>query len=485
MKNHFSLLALASCGLLAASVVGAAESASPARPNVVFILADDLGQRDLESYGSTFYQTPQLTRLAAQGVRFTDAYSASPVCSPTRASLLTGQYPARVGITDWLPGRKPKSDDALTTPALAPHLAEKALTFAEVFHAAGYRTAAIGKWHLGEKPEDGPQQHGFDVNIGGSGHGHPPSYFSPYKLPNLADGPPGENLDDRLTREAIGFIRASADEHRPFMLYLAHYAVHTPLQARPEAIARYREKLAHLPPGEDIDKDSPDGPVRVRQTHPTYAAMIESLDTNVGTLLRALDELGLRENTLVVFTSDNGGLSTTEGSPTSNLPFRTGKGWAYEGGVRIPLIVSWPGHLPAAAVSTDTVTTPDFFPTLLELAGLAAPAGATLDGRSFAPTLREPTRAAAERTIFWHYPHYSNQRGLPHGALRQGRWKFIEWFEDDSVELFDLSTDVEEQHDVAAAHPELVAGFRRQLQAWRESVGAKMPVPKSTPAAKP
>ncbi len=448
------------------------------RPNIVFILADDLGWSDLTSYGSSFHETPHLDRLAAQGVRFTQAYAASNVCSPTRASILTGRYPARVGITDWLPGRKSQPKDQLLAPALPGHLALEEVTFAEVLRAAGYRTASIGKWHLGEKPEHYPEHQGFDLNFGGSGKGHPPSYFSPHRLPNFPDGPAGEHLDDRLTREAVYFMQRTAAEGRPFLLYLTHYAPHTPLQAKPELIAKYQAKLAaHPPAGPAFVQHPQDGSVRVVQSHPTYAAMVESLDTSVGRLVAKLDELGLRENTIIVFTSDNGGLSTAEGSPTSNLPLRAGKGWAYEGGVREPLIVSWPRHLPAGRTSDTIVTSPDFFPTLLDLAGLPAEPAIHVDGASFAPGLRDPAVRTADRPVYWHYPHYSNQRGKPHGAVRAGRWKLIEWFEDGRTELFDLAADMAEAVDLSAAQPDVVRELLGRLRTWRETVGARLPTP--------
>jgi arylsulfatase A-like enzyme len=467
--------------LLSVAAVGSLRAQTPpaaTRPNIVFILADDLGWSDLGSYGSTFHETPHLDRLAAQGVRFTQAYAASNVCSPTRASILTGRYPARVGITDWIVGRPDRPDQKLARPPFLHHLPLEEVTLAEVFRTAGYRTGFIGKWHLGEAAKHFPDQQGFDVNIAGCGKGSPPSYFSPYGIPTLPDGPAGEHLDERLTREAIDFVSAAAAKRQPFLLYLSHYAVHNPLQAKPELIAKYQTKLAARPPaGPAIVEHPQDGKVRVVQSHATYAAMVESLDTSVGRLVATLDELGLRENTIIVFTSDNGGLSTAEGSPTSNLPLRAGKGWAYEGGVREPLIVSWPRHLPVGRTADAIVTSPDFFPTLLDLAGLPAEPRLHVDGASFAPGLRDPAVRTAERPVFWHYPHYSNQRGKPHGAVRAGRWKLIEWFEDSRTELFDLSADVAESTDLSSAQPEVVRVLLGQLRTWRDAVGARMPTP--------
>jgi len=486
MKSEFLprllLLAAVAAGPLNAAETARAQPSTAQPPNVVFILADDLGQRDLGVYGSSFYETPHLDALARRGVRFTQAYAAANVCSPTRASLLTGRYPARLGITDWLPGRTPQPTDRLLSPELAPHLGSDTMTFADAFRAAGYRTAFIGKWHLGDGPENAPDRHGFELNRGGSGKGSTPSYFSPYRLPNLADGPPGEYLDERLTRETVSFIRAAHAEGRPFLVELSHYAVHIPLQAKPELIAKYTAKLKSLPAGADFAEGPPDGRVRVRQTNPIYAAMVESLDTSVGAVLAELAALGIADNTIVVFTSDNGGLATSEGWPTSNLPLRGGKGWAYEGGVREPLFVAWPGHLPAGAVTDAIVTSPDLFPTLLELAGLPPQPAAHVDGVSFAATLAQPDRKQPDRAIFWHYPHYSNQRGRPHGAVRRGDWKLIEWFEDGRTELFNLAADPGEAHDLATAEPDRTASLLAELRAWRQQVGARLPRP-NTPAA--
>ena len=454
------LVGFALAGRPAVAAAAEGQTPRPTAPNFVFILADDLGARDVGIYGSSFYETPNIDRLAADGTRFTNAYAAASVCSPTRASIMTGRYPARLGITDWLPGREAHPDERLVRPALASHLSD--VTVAEVFQAAGYQTAAIGKWHLGDNPADLPDRHGFDVNIGGSGKGSTPSYFSPYRLPHLPDGPVGEQLDERLTHEAIAFIHRAAQQPRPFLLYLAHYAVHNPLQAKPEVIAKYQAKLtAHPPAGPEIINGA-DGRVRVTQGNPTYAAMVESLDHSVGAVMATLNELGLAENTIVVFMSDNGGVATSEGWPTSNLPLRAGKGWAYEGGVREPLIVRWPRHLPAGVVADEVVTSTDFFPTLLDLAGLPLRPEAHVDGRSFASVLRSPGTHLPERAIYWHYPHYSNQRGKPHGAVREGRWKLIEWYEDDRVELFDLEADPGELHNLAATETARASGSERQ-----------------------
>ena len=479
MHRAWSLLFTVSA--LAASA--AAETVrTPARPNLVFILADDLGWRDLGCYGSTFYETPHLDRLAAKGMRFTEAYAACSVCSPTRASILTGKYPARLQLTDWLPGRANRPDQKLKRPAILDHLPLEEVTFAGALREAGYRTGFIGKWHLGG-PDFFPDKQGFDLNLGGCAKGSPPSYFSPYGIPTLTDGPKGEYLTDRLTDEALKFIAGAAG--RPFLLYLSHHAVHTPLQAKPGLLAKYRAKAARLP--------TPAGPeflpegrnqARQIQNQPVYAAMVESLDESVGRVLRKLAELGLEQNTVIVFTSDNGGLSTSEGSPTSNVPLRAGKGWHYEGGVREPLLVRWPGVTRPGSLCQAPMISTDYYPTFLEMAGLPLRPRQHVDGVSLVPLLKGG--APAERPLFWHYPHYSNQGGGPGGAVRAGQFKLIEWYEDMRVELFNVSDDPGERHDLAAALPERAAALRRQLHDWRQSVGAAMPTPNPdyNPAAK-
>ncbi|MEO7319056.1 MAG: sulfatase [Chthoniobacteraceae bacterium] len=458
--------------LILAAFIASAGAADTARPNIVFILADDLGWADLGCYGSKFYETPHLDRLAKQGVRFTAAYAACNVCSPTRASILTGKYPARLHLTDWLPGRTDRPDQKLNRPVILQHLPLEEVTIAEALKEGGYSTAFIGKWHLGG-PALYPEKQGFDVNIGGCDKGHPPSYFSPYRIPTLPDGPPGEFLTDRLTEEAVKFIESA--KGKPFFLYLSHYAVHTPLQARPEVIAKYQAKAGQLASAEPEFITDLGRQVRQIQRHATYAAMIESLDDSVGRVMNKLEELGLDRNTVIVFTSDNGGLSTAEGSPTSNVPLRMGKGWNFEGGVREPLLVSWPGVAEPGSVCDAPMISTDYYPTLLEMARLPSRPQQHLDGVSLVPLLQGGT--APERALFWHYPHYSNQGGGPGGAVRVGDFKLIEGFEDMRVQLFNLQTDVGEKHDLAAQMPEKTVALRGQLHAWREVVQAQMMTP--------
>ena len=448
---------------------------SGGKPNFVFILADDLGWGDLGCYGSTFYETPNLDRLAKQGMRFTDAYAACNVCSPTRAAIMTGKYPARLHLTDWLKGRPDRADQKLNRPNFQKFLPLEEVTVAEALKAGGYQTAFIGKWHLGDATNYFPEHQGFDVNIGGGSMGHPPSYFSPYGIPTLTDGPAGEYLNDRLTDEAVKFLEHAAKQDEPFLLYFAEYAVHTPLQARPEAIEKYKAKAAKLSAGAEKFGIEHEFKVRQVQNHPVYGAMVESLDTSVGRVLDKLKELGLETNTVVIFTSDNGGLSTAEGSPTSNLPLRAGKGWGYEGGVREPLLVSWPGATQPGSVSHGQIISFDFYPTLLQLAGLPPRPAQHLDGESIVPLLKGGVLAV--RPLFWHYPHYSNQGGAPHGAVRLGDFKLIEWYEDMGVELFNLKDDLGEQRDLAKANPTKAAELTKLLHDWRRQVNAQMPTP--------
>jgi arylsulfatase A-like enzyme len=483
MKTHLSLV----CTFLAALVVSPASSAAGRPPNVVFFLVDDLGQRDLGCYGSTFYETPNIDRLAQDGAKFTDAYAACAVCSPTRASILTGQWPQRTGVTDYIgapltPEQWKRNTKLLPAP-YADRLALDTPTLAKAMKAAGYATFFAGKWHLG--PQGWwPENQGFDINMGGIDRGGPyggKGYFSPYNNPRLSNGPAGEHLPDRLAEETAKFIEANKD--KPFFAYFSFYSVHTPLMAREDLQKKYEEKRAKLGLTAKWGREEP-REVRQVQEHAVYAAMVEAMDQAVGKVLAKLDALGLRENTLVIFTSDNGGLSTSEGSPTSNLPLRGGKGWAYEGGVREPLIVRWPAVVKGGGVVSTPVSSPDFFPTLLEAAGVKPQPGQTLDGVSLMPVLQGGS--LPERGLFWHYPHYGNQGGAPNAAVRRGDFKLIEWLEDGRVELFDVKQDLGEQTDLAAKQPERVTELREELHAWQKSVGAKFPVPNPAyDAAKP
>lgn len=433
--------------LLVTTVVRAAD-----KPNIVFVLVDDLGWTDLGCFGSPFYETPNIDRLASQGMRFTDAYSACTVCSPTRASVMTGQYPARLHITDWIEGHK-RPFAKLKIPDWTMQLSTGIPNVARSLKAAGYATACIGKWHLGNE-DCYPDKQGFDVNLGGYNRGQPPSYFAPYKIPTLPEGPDGEFLTDREAAEAATFITANKD--RPFFLYLPHYAVHTPIQAKKEVIEKYKAKQ---------DKDAPHRNVG-------YAALVESVDDAMGVLLRTLDDLNLADKTVIVFTSDNGGLLGC----TSNAPLRAGKGSAYEGGVRVPLIVRWPGAVKPGSVSHTPVISADYFPTLLAMAGAPLPDAHTVDGRSLVPVLTG-SGALDRDAIYWHYPHYHPGGATPYGAVRAGDFRLVEFYEDNRAELYNLKDDLGETRDLTATLPEKTAALRKKLADWRQSVGAQMPMP--------
>ena len=457
MAASFTIVPMSFLVRLVVSVVCCAWCATPLaavpataqHPNVIFILVDDLGQTDLGCYGSPFYETPHIDRLASQGMKFTQAYSACTVCSPTRASFLTGQYPARLHITDWIPGHA-RPFAKLAVPDWRLFLPPEEMNIAKAFKAAGYATISIGKWHLG--PERcWPDKAGFDQNLGGYDRGQPPSYFAPYKIPTLPEGPRGEFLTDRESAEAVKFIRQHGGER--FFLYLPHYAVHTPIQAKTNVTAKYRAKLRRGGGS---------------QTNATYAALVESVDDSVGRILATLDELKLSDNTLVIFTSDIGGLLPV----TSNLGLRAGKGSAYEGGVRVPLLARWPGVIQPGATSAAPVMSIDFYPTLVELAGLANPAQHPVDGESLAPLLRQ-AGALQRDALYWHYPHYHPGGATPYGAVREGDWKLIEFAETDRVELYDLLRDPTEREDLAAKQPGRVARLRKKLHDWREAVGAQ------------
>jgi len=452
---------------------------TPSKPNFVFILIDDMGWTDLSCYGSTLYRTPNIDRLASRGMRFTDAYAACPVCSPTRASIMTGKYPARLHLTDWIPGLKPKPTEKIAAPDYLQELPLGETTIAEALKPLGYASASVGKWHLGAEPYY-PEHQGFDLNIGGTHRGAPPDYFYPawkgdISLPVWTGNVPvpgrdGDYLTDRLTDEAVKFIKDTAE--RPFFLYLSHYAVHTPIQAKPEKIDKYR---AAVHPN-------------ATHTNAVYAAMIESVDESVGRVMKTLEECGIADRTVVFFMSDNGGLSTCEGEntpSTSNSPLRAGKGHVYEGGIREPMIVCWPGAVEPGSVCTEPVISVDFFPTIMDIAGRRPDQGSIVDGVSLVPLLKK-TGGLNREAIFWHYPHYSPQWATPAGAIRCGDYKLIEFFEDGHLELYNLAGDIGERNNLLdytfTAHESERFALRAKdlhdrLVRWRESVGARMPTP--------
>lgn len=449
-------------------------------PNVLFIYADDLGYADLSYTGSSFYETPNIDRLAAEGITFHQAYSACPVSSPARAALMTGKYPARINLTDYIPGNQafgPHKDQMLSSQPFRLHIEPEETTMAEAFLQNGYTTFMAGKWHLGEEERYYPESNGFEINIGGNKTGHPAGgYFSPYKNPQMKDGPEGEYLTDRLTDELIHYLKTPKE--KPFFAYLSYYTVHLPLQAKQEKIRKYEEKL------KQIRYEEPHFILRGKTYHKqqqdiaTYAAMVESLDENVGRILLALKENGLDENTIVVFTSDNGGMATsnqTGNIPTSNYPLRAGKGFLYEGGIKVPAFIRWKGTLPAGRACVVPVTGTDYYPTLLDLCGLKLLPEQHRDGISLKPVLLG--EHVSRDAIYWHYPHYSGGLGgRPSAAVRSGNYKLIEFFEDDHVELYDLMNDVSEQNDLSGAMPGVVNELKRKLHCWYKEVNALMPV---------
>ncbi len=454
-----------------------ASAFSEGKPNVVVFLVDDLGQRDIGCYGSTFYETPNVDRLAKEGAKFTSGYAACPVCSPTRASLMTGMWPQRTGITDYIGAPlKPEGWKRNTKLLPAPYTDRLSLetpTLAKAMKSAGYATFFAGKWHLG--PEGWwPENQGFDINRGGIDKGGPyggNKYFSPYGNPRLKDGPDGEHLPDRLASETSAFIRENKD--KPFFAYLSFYSVHTPLMAREDLRLKYEEKRKRLGLEAKWGREEPRD-VRLVQEHAVYAAMVEAMDQAVGKVLKTLDDLGLTEDTLVIFTSDNGGLSTSEGWPTSNLPLRGGKGWLYEGGIREPFLVRWPKVLAASREIDTPISSPDIFATMLDITSSKPIANQIVDGQSLVPLLKG--KVFPERALFWHYPHYGNQGGAPGAAIRKGKWKLIEWFEDTKVELYNLDDDLSETKDVAWTEKVVADDLLMELRAWQKSVGAQLPV---------
>jgi arylsulfatase A-like enzyme len=443
---------------------GPAPAAEPARPplNIVLILADDLGWKDLGCCGSTFYETPAIDGLSAQGMRFTQAYAAANVCSPTRASIMTGKYPARLHTTNFFGGTR---RGKLLPPAYRQSLPAEETTLAKALRAHGYRTGIAGKWHLGGKGSL-PADHGFEVVMGANAR--------------PGGGPPEDpHFSARLAADSLQFIEASRE--RPFFLYLALHSVHVPLKTRPALLEKYKAKAAALnAPAGPREVAVHDHKARAVQDHPVYAGMVQEMDEAVASVLKSLDAFNLADRTVVLFTSDNGGLSTAEGSPTSNLPLRAGKGWNYEGGIRVPWIVRLPGRVPAGSTCDVPVISNDLYPTLMGLAGLPMPPEQKVDGVSLAPLL-EKKGGIAERVLYWHYPHYSNQGGRPGGAIRVGDRKLLESFEDSRLELYDLPRDAGEQVDLAAGEDAAAKAMRKQLADWRQAVGAQMPAPNPDP----
>ena len=441
------------------TAIGAAAVAPAAteRPNILLILLDDLGWRDFGVYGSPHNETPETDRLARDGARFTNYYSACPVCSPTRASIMTGKYPAKLHLTDWIPGRKQGPTAKLLVPEFEQQLPLNETTVAEALRPLGYRTASIGKWHLGGQGFT-PDRQGFNLNYGGDQRGGIRTFFGPFEMPGMDSATKDDYITEKLMARAEQFIDESAAAKQPFFIYLPHYTPHLPLSAREQAVAKYKAKFG-------------DKPYPVAE----YAAMIESYDQWLGRLRRRISELGIEKNTIIIVTSDNGGLRYEGGSKrliTENTPLRAGKGHMYEGGIRDPLIVHWPGVTKPGTVIDTMASSVDLLPTICEIAGAKTPAG--VDGVSLTGLLRNG-RAPKREALYWHYPHYSNQGGVPAGAVRKGDWKLIEFYEDGRLELYNLKDDPGEKRNLAQAEARRAAELHSMLKNWRASVNASMP----------
>jgi arylsulfatase A-like enzyme len=452
------------------------------QPNIVFILSDDLGWNDLGAGGSTYYDSPNIDRIAHEGINFTQGYANCQVCSPSRASILTGQDTPRHGITNYIGAaegeewRKGNRHDKLLPPAYRRGLDKATKIFPQVLREAGYRTFFAGKWHLGEEGS-WPEDFGFEINKGGWSVGQPKGgYFSPYDNPRLEKGDDGECLPLRLGEETASFIRDHKDE--PFLAYLSFYSVHAPIQTSKERWEKYRQKALEKPQPENRFIFDRNLPVRQVQDCPIYAGMIEAMDDAVGIVLDALDELGLAENTIVCFTSDNGGVSSGDAFASSMLPLRGGKGRQWEGGIREPYYIRFPKAVKPGSTSDVPVTGTDYYPTFLELAGVDLPEGQVFDGESIVPLLRgEDSDVLNNRDLFWHYPHYGNQGGDPSSIIRSGHWKLIHYYEDGRNELYHLERDIGEQNDVSAENEGLVKELQSKLNAWLKETGASFPVP--------
>ncbi len=442
------------------------------RPNIVFILVDDLGWSDVGCYGSDLHETPNIDKLASRGMRFTDAYAAAPVCSPTRASIMTGKYPARLHMTIWYESSaNPPQNRRLIPPVTQGNMPHEQVTIAEVLKKAGYFTAHVGKWHLGNASHY-PETQGFDVNIGGTFWGAPTTFFYPYGgtsrwggefryVPHLEFGNEGEYLTDRLTDEALRIIDKSKD--KPFFLNLCYHTVHTPIEGKPELVEHYKKKV------------KPD----MHHQNYEYATMVHSLDENVGRILTRISELGIADNTVVIFFSDNGGYINRYETKavTDNHPLRSGKGSLYEGGTRVPLIIRWPGVTKAGSLCSHPVISTDFYPTILDMTGLDGDPkhNADMDGLSLVPLLKKPTAGLKRKALYWHYPHYYPTTS-PVSSIRQDDWKLIEYFEDNHVELYNLKKDIGEKNNLAEKMPKKTEELRKLLHSWRKAVDAQMPV---------
>jgi arylsulfatase A-like enzyme len=473
-RRNFLKRVSAGLGVLAAPNLLFQKNKESNTLNFIIINVDDLGWTDLSCQGSSYFETPHIDRLASQGMRFTDAYAACAVCSPTRAAIMTGRYPARVGITDWIRARFQGGeigpdkaypdeyigdpDKKLLTPKNPLWMKHKEVTIADALEKEGYSSCHIGKWHLGADNWY-PTKQGFDYNIGGCDLGEPPTYFDPYfregpgDIPTLEPRKRGEYLTDRLSDEALQFIRENKDS--PFFLHMAHYAVHTPIEGKESLIERYGQK-----------------PI-TKQDDPVYASMVHSVDQATGDILNTLDELNLTENTMIIFTSDNGGLE----GPTNNYPLRSGKGFPYEGGIRVPTLIKWPGVVEPATVSYEPIISVDFFPTILDAAEIDLPDDHTIDGVSLKKHIQSGGKEKLDRkSLFWHFPHYRQGHTVPpYSIIRKGVWKLLKWYEGPEYELYNLKDDIGEKNNLAKYLPKKVEELKNELGKWIKKTNAKLP----------
>lgn len=434
------------------------------KPNFVFLLVDDLGWGDFGCFGAEFYETPNIDRLAGEGKLFTNGYAACTVCSPSRAAILTGRYPARLRLTDWITGHN-RPFAKLTVPDWNMRISHQRVLLPEALKQAGYDTAFIGKWHLmpigqPDFEEHYPTNHGFDMNIGGCEWGQPKGkgiYFSPFDMPNLDDGEPDDFLTDKLTDAAIDFLD-TRDSQIPFLLYFAYYTLHSPIMAPPELVEKYEGKAKSFPNAKDEWFDA------------RRAGMVESLDNSIGRIIAKLEQMGIADNTIVILTGDNGG---DHNKTTGGLRGR--KGYSHEGGVRVPLIIKWPGITEPRSICDYPVMGTDFYPTILEMACLPPRPEEHIDGISLVPLLSEKQSMLSRQNLYWHYPHY--HRTAPYGAIRSGDWKLIEYFEDEKLELYNLNDDPKETKNLADQYPEKTEELLYQLEAWRKSTDAQMMQP--------
>lgn len=445
-------------------------------PNVVLILVDDMGLHDLSVEGSTFYESPNIDALARGGMRFTQGYATCRVCSPSRASIQLGKFTARHGITQWIggaAGMKWNRDDRMLPADYVRNLPAEDATIAETLADAGYTTFFAGKWHLGGD-DSLPTDHGYQINVGGHHRGSPPGgFFSPFKNPKMTDGPAGQSLTLRLGDETADFIKSNRD--KPFFAMLSFYAVHAPVQTTRQLWQKYQASAPELPEGASRFKVDRTLPVRQVQDHPVYAGMVETMDTAVGRVMTALEESGLTDDTIVIFTSDNGGVSSGDAYATSNLPLRGGKGRQWEGGIREPYYIRYPAKIAAGSTCDTPVTGADFYPTILELCGLPGMPEQHVDGVSLVPLIEGGS--IDQRPLYWHYPHYDNQGGEPSSLIRVGDWKLIHYYEDGRNELYNLSVDPSEESDLSLTHPVRTKQMAEQLMDWLRSVDAKFPEP--------